>query len=405
MAAPEFANAPVPLRVGLVAGEASGDTLGADLINALRRRAPDTQFFGVAGPKMLAAGCESWEPAESLAVMGLFDVLRELPRLARLLSRIKRMFLTARPDVFIGIDAPDTNLRLARSLHAAGIPTVQYVSPQVWAWRQGRARNIRQSIDLVLCLLPFEKRFYDEHGIPAEFVGHPLADAIPENIDRDAARLALGVEFNATVVALLPGSRRGEVARLAGDFAATARWLMEQRPKLKFIAPLTSAATREIFCKIMRRDAPNVDVQLIDGQATRALSAADVVLVASGTASLEAALCKRPMVVVYRLGALTAWLITRLNLVKSKYFAQPNLLADQRLVGEYFQHQIIPESIGAELLMWLDEPERRGALEREFSRIHADLRRGAGSRAAQAILDLLQARHGPARNGPTGISK
>jgi lipid-A-disaccharide synthase len=390
--APEYATASVPLRVGLVAGEASGDTLGADLIHALRRYAPDTQFFGVAGPKMLAAGCESWEPAESLAVMGLFDVLRDLPRLVRLLSRIKRMFLTARPDVFIGIDAPDTNLRLARSLHAAGIPTVQYVSPQVWAWRQGRARSIRQSIDLVLCLLPFEKRFYDERGIPAEFVGHPLADAIPENVDREAARHALGLELNATVIALLPGSRRGEVARLAGDFAATARWLGQQRPALKFIAPMASAATREIFSQVLKRDAPNVDVQLIDGQATTALGAANVVLVASGTASLEAALCKRPMVVVYRLGALTAWLITRLNLVKSKFFAQPNLLADRRVVGEYFQHQIIPESIGAELLMWLDDTERRGALEREFSRIHAGLRRGAGSRAAQAILDLLQAR-------------
>jgi lipid-A-disaccharide synthase len=378
--------------VGLVAGEASGDTLGADLINALRRRAPDTQFFGVAGPKMLAAGCESWEPAESLAVMGLFDVLRDLPRLARLLSRIKRMFLTARPDVFIGIDAPDTNLRLARSLHAAGIPTVQYVSPQVWAWRQGRARTIRQSIDLVLCLLPFEKRFYDEQGIHAEFVGHPLADAIPETIDREAARHALGLALDATIVALLPGSRRGEVARLAGDFAATARWLKEQRPALKFIAPMASMATRAIFSRVLKRDAPHVDVELIDGQATTALSAANVVLVASGTASLEAALCKRPMVVVYRLGALTAWLLIRLNLVKSKFFAQPNLLADQRVVGEYFQHQIIPESIGAELLMWLDDTERRGALEREFSRIHAGLRRGAGSRAAQAILDLLQAR-------------
>jgi lipid-A-disaccharide synthase len=389
---PESATASVPLRVGLVAGEASGDTLGADLINALRRRAPDTQFFGVAGPKMLAAGCESWEPAESLAVMGLFDVLRDLPRLARLLSRIKRMFLTARPDVFIGIDAPDTNLRLARSLHAAGIPTVQYVSPQVWAWRQGRARTIRQSIDLVLCLLPFEKRFYDEQGIHAEFVGHPLADAIPETIDRDAARHALGLALDATIVALLPGSRRGEVARLAGDFAATARWLKEQRPALKFIAPMASMATRAIFSRVLKRDAPHVDVELIDGQATTALSAANVVLVASGTASLEAALCKRPMVVVYRLGALTAWLLIRLNLVKSKFFAQPNLLADQRVVGEYFQHQIIPESIGAELLMWLDDTERRGALEREFSRIHAGLRRGAGSRAAQAILDLLQAR-------------
>jgi lipid-A-disaccharide synthase len=328
--------------------------------------------------------------------MGLFDVLRDLPRLVRLLARIKRMFLTARPDVFIGIDAPDTNLRLARTLHAAGIPTVQYVSPQVWAWRQGRARRIRDSVDLVLCLLPFEKRFYDEHGIAAEFVGHPLADAIPENVDRDAARRALGLDLESSVVALLPGSRRGEVARLAPDFAATARWLAAQRPELEFIAPMASAATRQIFSRVLNRDAPAIDVRLIDGQATTALSAANVVLVASGTASLEAALCKRPMVVVYRLGALSGWMITRLNLVKSKFFAQPNLLADQRVVGEYFQGQIVPESIGAELLMWLDDTERRGALEREFSRIHADLRRGAGTRAAQAILALLTARHAPA---------
>jgi lipid-A-disaccharide synthase len=396
MPAPAAMRVSTPLRVGLVAGEASGDTLGADLIHSLRRRAPDTQFFGVAGPKMQAAGCESWEPAESLAVMGLFDVLRDLPRLVRLLARIKRMFLTARPDVFIGIDAPDTNLRLARTLHAAGIPTVQYVSPQVWAWRQGRARKIRESVDLVLCLLPFEKRFYDEHGIRAEFVGHPLADAIPQQIDREAARRALALDPKSSIVALLPGSRRGEVARLGADFAATARWLAAQRPDLKFIAPMASAATRQIFSEVLKREAPMLDVLMIDGQATTALSAANVVLVASGTASLEAALCKRPMVVVYRLGALTGWVLTRLNLVKSKFFAQPNLLADKRVVGEYFQDQIIPESIGAELLMWLDDTERRSALEREFSRIHADLRRGAGSLAAQAILDLLNARSAPA---------
>ena len=396
---------PAPLRIGLLAGEASGDTLGADLIHALRRRAPDTRFFGVAGPKMQAAGCESWEPAESLAVMGLFDVLRDLPRLARLLARIKRMFLTARPDVFIGIDAPDTNLRLARTLHAAGIPTVQYVSPQVWAWRQGRARSIRESVDLVLCLLPFEKRFYDEHGIAAEFVGHPLADAIPENIDRAAARRALGLDLESSVVALLPGSRRGEVARLAPDFAATVRWLAARRPELEFIAPMASAATRQIFSRVLERDAPAIEVRLIDGQATTALSAANVVLVASGTASLEAALCKRPMVVVYRLGALSGWMITRLNLVKSKFFAQPNLLADQRVVGEYFQGQIVPESIGAELLMWLDDTERRGALEREFSRIHANLRRGAGTRAAQAILELLSARSQAPSRAPAGSSE
>jgi lipid-A-disaccharide synthase len=383
-----------------LAGEASGDTLGADLIHALRGLAPGAKFFGVAGPKMQAAGCEVWEPAESLSVMGLFDVLRDLPRLIKLLARIKRMFLAARPDVFIGIDAPDTNLRIARTLHAAGIPTVQYVSPQVWAWRQGRARNIRESVDLVLCLLPFEKRFYDEHGMRAEFVGHPLADAIPEEIDREGARRLLDLAPDAAVVALLPGSRRGEVARLAADFAATIRWLAQRRPRLQFVAPMASAATRQIFARVLERDAPGIQVQLIDGRATTALSAADVVLVASGTASLEAALCKRPMVVVYRLGALTAWMLTRFNLVRSKFFAQPNLLADRRVVGEYFQGQIIPESIGAELLMWLDDTERRTALEQEFSRIHAQLRRGAGPRAAQAVLALVSARQNAAAPSP-----
>ena len=385
-----------PLRVGVVAGEASGDTLGADLINALRRVAPGTEFFGVAGPKMQAAGCEVWEPAESLAVMGLFEIVRHLPRLLRLRAQLRSRFLRLRPDVFVGIDAPEFNLRLARNLRAAGIPTVQYVSPQVWAWRQGRARSIHESVDLVLCLLPFEKRFYDAHGMHAEFVGHPLADAIPLVPDRQAARRSLDIDANAEVVALLPGSRRGEVARLAGEFAATARWLAAQRPQLVFIAPMANAAVREIFAQALARLAPGVEIRLIEGRAQTALIAADVVMVASGTASLEAALCKRPMVVVYRLGAMTAWVLRRLNLVKSRFFAQPNLLADRRVVGEYFQDDIVPESIGAELLMWLDDAERRSALEREFSRIHADLRRGAGMRAAQAILDLVQSRGRPA---------
>jgi lipid-A-disaccharide synthase len=388
------------LRVGLVAGEASGDTLGADLIQALRRLVPDAEFFGVAGPKMQAAGCEVWEPADSFAVMGLFEVLRHLPRLLRLLTRIGGRFLAARPDVFIGIDAPDTNLRLARRLHAAGIPTVQYVSPQVWAWRQGRARSIHEAVDLVLCLLPFEKRFYDEHGMRAEFVGHPLADAIPMVVDRQAARRTLGLDATAPVTALLPGSRRGEVSRLAEDFAATASWLAGKRPQMLFIAPMASASVADIFSRALALHAPGLPVRLIDGQAQTALIAADVVLVASGTASLEAALCKRPMVVVYRLGKTTVWILKQLNLVKTKFFAQPNLLADRRVVGEYFQDDIVPQSIGAELLMWLDDAERRSALEQEFARIHADLRRGAGTRAAQAIIALLEDRGRTAAESP-----
>ncbi len=382
----------MPLRVGLVAGEASGDTLGAGLIEALRQLEPGAQFFGVAGPKMRAAGCEVWEPAESLAIIGLFEVLRELPRLLRLFARLRRSFIAARPDVFVGIDAPDTNLRLARTFHAAGMPTVQYVSPQVWAWRQGRVKSIHESVDLVLCLLPFEKSFYDREGVAAEFVGHPLADAIPLIVDRAAARDRLSLPAQGEIIALLPGSRRGEVTRLAADFAATAAWLHQRRPALRFVAPMANSATREIFSRVLKRIAPQVEVQLIDGQAQTALIAANAALVASGTASLEAALCKRPMVVVYRLGALTAWALTRLKLVKSKFFAQPNLLADRRVVGEYFQEQVDPEALGAELLMWLEDAGRRAGLEQEFVKLHTDLKRDASARAAQAIVGLLQRR-------------
>jgi lipid-A-disaccharide synthase len=382
----------LPLRIGLVAGEASGDTLGAALIAALRESAPEATFFGIAGPKMQAAGCEVWEPAESLAVMGLFEILRDLPRLLRLRARIVRGFVAARPDVFIGIDAPEFNLGLARRLRAAGILTVQYVSPQVWAWRQGRVRGMGAAVDLVLCLLPFEKQFYDAQGLRAEFVGHPLADAIPLDVDRAAARAALGVPADAEVIALLPGSRRGEVTRLGRDFAAIATWLAARRPALRFVAPMAGPAARELFTRALAEHAPQLAVQLVDGRAQQAMIAADAVLVASGTASLEAALCKRPMVVVYRLGALTAWVLRNLKLVKSRYFAQPNLLADRRIVGEYFQEQIVPEVIGAELLAWLDDAPRREALQAEFRRIHASLKRGASAGAARAILELLSAK-------------
>jgi lipid-A-disaccharide synthase len=389
-----------PLRVGLVAGEASGDTLGAGLIEALKRLEPHAEFFGVAGPKMRAAGCEMWEPAESLAVMGLADVLKELPRLWKLLGRLRRSFIAARPDVFVGIDAPDTNLRLARPLHEAGIPTVQYVSPQVWAWRQRRVETIHRAVDLVLCLLPFEKKFYANQGVAAEFVGHPLADAIPLSVDRAAARARLGLPAAGDIVALLPGSRRGEVSRLAPDFAATAAWLAARRPPLRFIAPMANQAVKEIFSRELKEIAPQVDVHLIDGQAQAALIAANVTLVASGTATLEAALCKRPMVVVYRTGALTAWALEHLGLVKSKFFAQPNLLADRRVVGEYFQEQVQPGPLGAELLMWLDDAGRRAELEQEFVGLHVDLKRDASARAAQAVLDLARRGAASARRPP-----
>jgi lipid-A-disaccharide synthase len=361
--------------VGLVAGEASGDTLGAHLIEAMHAIDPTIQFFGVAGPKMQRAGCDTWEPAESLAVMGLIEVLPHLPRLLRLRKRIEQRFIAAKPDVFVGIDAKEFNLGLSRRLRAAGLTTVQYVSPQVWAWRPGRVRKMHEAVDLVLCLLPFEKKFYDEQGLPAEFVGHPLADAVPLQVDRAAARRELGMAPGAQVVALLPGSRRAEVALLSPAFAATA-----------------SDHARRQFEQVLRAQAPEVSVQLLDGSAQRALIACNVALVASGTATLEAALCKRPMVVVYRMGALTAWIIRRFHLVKSAFFAQPNLLSGRRIVNEYFQEAIDPERIATELLDWLDDAPRRLELERVFLEIHMQLKRQASERAAQAILALVNAR-------------
>jgi lipid-A-disaccharide synthase len=385
------------LRVGVVAGEASGDTLGAGLIEALRARVPQLACVGVAGPKMLRAGCEAWESAEALAVMGLTEVLRDLPRLRRLKRELRERLLRDPPDVFVGIDSPEFNLRLAAELKASGLPTVQYVSPQVWAWRQRRVESIHRAVDLVLCLLPFEERFYADRGVEAVFVGHPLADQIPLEPDRAAARAALGLDADATIIALLPGSRRGEVARLADDFAATVRWLADRRADLTFIAPLTSAATRERFAAALAARTPEVPVRLLEGDAQRALTAANVALVTSGTASLEAALCKRPMVVVYRLGRVTATLLKRLKLVKSRFFAQPNLLADRRVVGEYFQEQIVPAVIGAELLGWLEDGAARERLEQEFMQLHVSLRRDASRRAAEAVLSLVAARRSAAK--------
>jgi lipid-A-disaccharide synthase len=380
------------MKVGLVAGEASGDTLGAGLIEAIRDLVPDAEFFGIAGPKMQAAGCVAWESADQLSLLGLVEVLPHLPRLLRLRRNVAQRFIAAAPDVFVGIDAKEFNLSLAKGLRKAGLPTVQYVSPQIWAWRQGRVRSIHESVDLILCLLPFEKRFYDEAGVRAEFVGHPLADAIPFQADRTLARTQLGIEAHATVVALLPGSRRGEVMRLGADFAACARWLAERRPALRFVAPMASAAVREIFAAALEKHAPSVRVLLLDGEAQRALIACDAALVASGTATLEAALCKRPMVVAYRLGGVTAWLLRSFGLVKADFFAQPNLLAGRRVVGEYFQNDISPARIGAEILGWLDDVPRRSVLTEEFSRIHIQLRQGASARAAHAIVDLVKSR-------------
>ncbi len=381
-----------PLRVALVAGEHSGDNLGAGFIEAFRQLDPEARFVGVAGPRMVEAGCERWEDADSLAVMGLFEVLGHLPRLLRLKRRLVGRLLEDPPDVYVGIDAPEFNLSVAPVLHAAGVPTVQYVSPQVWAWREGRVRRMTRMLDLVLCLLPFEADFYRRHRLRAQFVGHPLADRLPLRPDRLAARRELGLTDEATVVALLPGSRRGEYQRLSADLAGAAAWLAEQRTGLVFVAPMASEGARECFSAALGREAPGVECLLVDGQAARVMSAADVVVTASGTATLETLLCKRPMVVVYRLGSATAWALRRFRLVKSAFFSQPNLLAGSRVVPELFQEAVSAEAVGREVLRWLDLPDDVARLEQTFLGIHESLRRGASERAAEAVLALLRDR-------------
>jgi lipid-A-disaccharide synthase len=290
----------------------------------------------------------------------------------------------------VGIDAPEFNLGLAPALHEAGLRTVQYVSPRVWAWRRGRAERMARFLDLVLCLLPFERGVYDEAGLRSIFVGHPLADQLPLEPDAAAARRALGLSDGARIVAVLPGSRAGEVARLAEPFAGAIAWLAARRPGLEFVAALANEHTRESFASVLARHAPAVDVRIVTGQAQAVLAAADVALVASGTATLETLLCKRPMVVAYRVGVMTAFVLRHLGLLKAPWFAQPNLLAGRRVVPELAQGDVTPERLGREVERWLDEPEAVAELQTLFAAIHRQLRRGASGQAAEAVLALAR---------------
>lgn len=383
--------AKAPLIV-LVAGETSGDNLGAKLIEALRARVPDARFAGIAGPRMIAAGCEPWERAESLAVMGIFEIIPHLRRLLAIRRQLLERIELEQPDVYVGVDAKEFNLRLMPRLKERGIPTVQYVSPQVWAWRQGRVRTIGRAVDMVLCLLPFEKQFYDAHGVRAEFVGHPLADQIPLSLEKESTRLALGLDPGATYVSLLPGSRRGEVARLGPDFAATVAWLAQRHPEIKFIAAMASTAVRTQFEAALTAANVLERVTIFDGKSQDVMAASDVILLASGTATLEATLVKRPMVVAYRLGALTSFLLKRLKLFKAQFFAQPNLLAGRQLVPEFFNDDVRADVLGPAILAQLSR-EDHAALGQTFTQIHQTLRRDASSRAADAIVELLHAKN------------
>ena len=375
-----------PLHVGIIAGEASGDNLGAALIHAIRKQEPDAVFEGVAGPRMQAAGCFSLYPMENLSVMGLVEVLKHLPKLLSMRRDLRRHFLETPPDIFIGIDAPDFNLSLERSLKRAGIRTLHYVSPSVWAWRQYRVRKIAASVDCMLTLFPFEERYYEQQQVPARFVGHPLADLITDAVDPLPARAHLGIDHQGPLVALLPGSRVGEVKRLAGDFLLAASWCHERRSDIRFVVPLANNACRSVFEAALAAVNSRLPVTLLHGQALAAMAAANAVLMASGTATLECMLLKRPMVVAYRLSPLT-YRLARL-LVNTPYYSLPNLLADRPLVKEFIQDDVTPEALGGEILRLLNDPAHAQELTTVFAQIHDELRRDASRIAADAVFEI-----------------
>lgn len=375
-----------PLRIGIVAGEASGDNIAASLIQAIRKREPDAVFEGVAGPRMIEAGCFSLHPMEKLSVMGLVEVLGHLPELSSIRRDLRRHFLKTPPDIFIGIDAPDFNLSLERNLKRAGIRTLHYVSPSVWAWRQYRVRKIAASVDCMLTLFPFEERFYREKNVPARFVGHPLADLIADDIDPLQAREHLGIQHRGPLVALLPGSRLGEVRRLAGDFLRAASWCLERRSDIQFVVPLANNACRSVFEELLAAVNKRLPVTLLDGQSLEAMAAANAVMLASGTATLECLLLKRPMVMAYRLSPLT-YQLARL-LVNTPYYSLPNLLADQPLVKEFIQGAISPEALGGEILSFIEDPSRTQQLTSVFTKIHNELRQDASRIAADTIMQM-----------------
>lgn len=369
------------LRIALVAGEASGDILGSGLMRAIRARHPDVEFIGVGGPLMEAEGMSSFFPMERLSVMGLVEVLGRLRELLARRKLLVQTLLDARPDVFIGIDAPDFTLNIELQLRRAGIKTVHYVSPSVWAWRQKRVLKIREGCDLMLTLLPFEARFYEEQGVPVRFVGHPLADTIGLESDRDAARAELGLG-DGPVVALMPGSRGGEVGRLGGLFFDAAERLLAQRPELRFVLPCASPQRRAQVEQLLAQR--NLPIILLDGRSHVALAACNAVLIASGTATLEALLYKRPMVVAYRLAPVTFWILKRM--VKSPYVSLPNLLAQRLLVPELLQDAATPEALAQTLLPLIDDGQ---AQTEGFDAIHRILRRDASNQAADAVLGLI----------------
>ncbi|MDF7651329.1 lipid-A-disaccharide synthase [Candidatus Pantoea formicae] len=375
-----------PLTIALVAGETSGDILGAGLIRALKARHPDARFVGVAGPLMQAEGCEAWYEMEELAVMGIVEVLGRLRRLLSIRKDLTQRFTELKPDVFVGIDAPDFNITLEGSLKRAGIRTIHYVSPSVWAWRQKRVFKIGRNTNLVLAFLPFEKAFYDRFNVPCRFIGHTMADAMPLQPDKSAARRELGIADDAICLGLLPGSRGAEVEMLSADFLRAAQLLRQRYPTLEIVVPLVNAKRREQFEQIKAEVAPELPMHLLDGKGRQAMIASDAAILASGTAALECMLAKCPMVVGYRMKPFTFWLAKRL--VKTPYVSLPNLLAGRELVKELLQDECQPEALAAALEPLLHAGPERDALLSTFNELHQQIRWNADEQAADAVLEI-----------------
>jgi lipid-A-disaccharide synthase len=377
-----------PLRLGLVAGEASGDLLAGLLLSGVRRRWPDLQAGGIGGPRMAAQGFDAWWPHERLSVFGYVDALGRLPELLRIRRQLAERLLKDPPAAFIGVDAPDFNFGLEKRLRAAGLKTLHFVCPSIWAWRGERVHKLAQAADHVLCLFPFEPALLQQHGIGATFVGHPLADHIPLGVPREAARAALGLAADDRVAALLPGSRRSEIKYIAPPMLAAAALMHRQRPALRLVMPV-APGLRGLVEPLVAAHAPGVPIELLDGRSHEALAACDVTMVASGTATLEAALFKRPMVITYRMAWLNWQRMRRMSY--QPWFGLPNILSREFVVPELIQDQATPQELARETLSWLDNSARAEALTRRFTDLHLALRQDTARKAADAIAQVIEA--------------
>jgi lipid-A-disaccharide synthase len=376
------------VRIAMVAGEASGDLLASHLIAALKQKLPDAVFFGIGGPKMQAQGFDAWWPLEQLAVMGYVDALKNYREIAGIRRSLKKRLLDLRPDIFIGVDAPDFNLGLETDLKAAGIKTIHYVSPSIWAWRGGRIKKIARAVNRVLALFPMEPPLYEKAGIPVTYVGHPLADIIPLETSKQTVREALQIPRAVPVFALLPGSRQGEVGMLADTYVQTAKLIRERLPDALFVVPLATRETRLLFeAAIYRQQAADLPFRLLFGHAQDALGAADVSLVASGTATLEAALIKRPMVITYKIASASYWIMKRM--AYQAFVGLPNILAGREVVPEILQDQATPENLAEALIKLYEDKDNARAVAEAFTEIHLQLRQNTAEKAANAVIECL----------------